>query len=578
MKIFNSKIVLFFTCLTFLFPIKARGENPTVEWINQFNGPGNGLDIANDMEMDAFGNIYVTGHTYSGAETTNDYVTIKYDASGNELWTRTYSGPRPYGFDYPVAIAVDASGNAYVTGKSPGIGTNQDIATIKYDTNGNELWVRRYSGAGSDSNEYVSGIAVDSAGNVFITGKTNADIQTLYDFVTIKYDSNGNELWVKTYSGSASYSSDARAIAVDAAGNAYVTGISVENGTDEDLTTIKYDPNGNELWVRNYNRIDTSKERAVGMTLDAIGNVYVACYSFYNNAGSIIAVKYDTDGNEQWVGVYPENNDDGSLAIGVDALGNVYIAATWSGNNNSYDDFHTLKFDTNGNLAWSRLYNGPANKGDRAIDLAVNAAGNVYVVGESYTSDVNTWVYATVKYDTDGNQLWVMEYSRSGSLDCDYPTAVVVDKVGNVYVTGQSGIYDDITTIKYNDCDSQGVTGTISPSVTTLWPPNHDIVPVSIDISNLIQHNPNQTQSITITSVSVSEFSSQEASEAYGENTYDPNNFEPDVEITGDLTLNLRSERSGASTGRTYTITVTATDCSGSYTFTTEVVVPHDKQ
>ena len=124
-------------------------------------------------------------------------------------------------------------------------------------------------------------------------------------------------------------------------------------------------------------------------------------------------------------------------------------------------------------------------------------------------------------------------------------------------------------------CDNEPITGSVSPSIDTLWPPNHRMIPVSIDASALVTHNPD-TQ-ITITSVATSEYSSQEAGEDYGENIYDENKFEPDWEITGDLTLNLRSERSGSSTGRTYTITVTASDCSGDYFFSTEVVVPQDK-
>ncbi len=128
-------------------------------------------------------------------------------------------------------------------------------------------------------------------------------------------------------------------------------------------------------------------------------------------------------------------------------------------------------------------------------------------------------------------------------------------------------------------CDEEGVTGTISPSVSSLWPPNHNMIPVTIDVSGLISNNPDLTiDPISINSIIITEYSGQEAGEVFGDNVYDENNFEPDVEITGDFSLNLRSERTGSSTGRTYTIKVTATDCSGSYDFFTEVVVPHDKR
>jgi hypothetical protein len=126
------------------------------------------------------------------------------------------------------------------------------------------------------------------------------------------------------------------------------------------------------------------------------------------------------------------------------------------------------------------------------------------------------------------------------------------------------------------DCDNNPITGSVVPSVTTLWPPNHEMVPVDIDVSGLSANNPDV--SYIITAVSISEYSKKSTSQTVeDENIYNENDFEPDFEITGDLTVDLRSERAGATTGRTYNITVTASDCSGSYTFETEVTVPQSK-
>jgi hypothetical protein len=146
---------------------------------------------------------------------------------------------------------------------------------------------------------------------------------------------------------------------------------------------------------------------------------------------------------------------------------------------------------------------------------------------------------------------------------------------GNIAWMAGDGEMSEIYLAEFTLCDNTPITGSVSPSVDTLWPPNHSMIQVTIDASALVTHN-TDTQ-ISIASVDIAECSSEEAGENYGENTYDENDYEPDWEITGNLTVNLRSERSGASTGRTYTITVTASDCSGAYNFTAEVVVPHDK-
>ena len=82
---------------------------------------------------------------------------------------------------------------------------------------------------------------------------------------------------------------------------------------------------------------------------------------------------------------------------------------------------------------------------------------------------------------------------------------------------------------------------------------------------------------MSISSVGISEYSRKRSGVAAGNNVYSENNFEPDYVIMGDMTVDLRSERVGASQGRTYTIAVTATDCSDSYDFTTQVEVPHDQ-
>ena len=130
--------------------------------------------------------------------------------------------------DGAAAIAVDSSGNVYVTGTSASQ-TGYDYATVKYDTSGKEQWVARYNGASG-----ASAIAVDNSGNVYVTGTTVS-----YDYATVKYDASGKEQWVARYTGPGDRVDNAKAIAIDGTGNVYVTGMSVGVATGYDYATVK---------------------------------------------------------------------------------------------------------------------------------------------------------------------------------------------------------------------------------------------------------------------------------------------------------------------------------------------------
>jgi len=163
------------------------------KWVKNFDS-GTGND--NPSAVAACGNVgtYVTGASGDG-----DFLTVKYDSSGALVWTKRYNGPAR-GYDSARAIAVDSSGNAYVTGQSDGSGTGTDFATIKYGAGGKMCWVQRFNGKGNGQ-DTPSAIAVDSAGNVYVTGRSQLSSSDDFDFATVKYDSSGKRTWVKYYSG-----------------------------------------------------------------------------------------------------------------------------------------------------------------------------------------------------------------------------------------------------------------------------------------------------------------------------------------------------------------------------------------
>ena len=408
----------------------------TQEWVERYNGPGNFNDVAYAMTSDAQGNIYVTGTINTG--TGSDLAIIKYNSVGAQVWVQTFNGGT---HDVAFAIKVDNTGNVYIAGSSQG-GNGMDYVTIKYNASGVQQWFQIYEGPAFEE-DIASSVAVDASGNVYVTGYS-VGIGSSYDYATIKYNSSGVEQWVQRYNGTMNVEDVAASIAVDGTGNIYVTGRS-----DFNYVTIKYDPAGVQQWLQSYNGTGNSSDESRSMVIDGSNNIYVTGLSFGNGTDYDYAtMKYNSSGVQQWLQRYngTSNGYDYAYSIAVDGSGNIFVTG------NSADDYATIKYNSSGVQQWVEIFNGTGNAGDAASSLAVDASGNVYVTGYSYTGAGTTYDYATIKYNSSGTTEWVQIYNGPGNF-YDMPHAITVDGSENIYVTGQSGGSGsglDFATVKYS--------------------------------------------------------------------------------------------------------------------------------
>lgn len=418
-----------------------------------------------------------------------------------EAWVKRYDSGQDL-MDNAQDIALDGSGNIYVTGYSYD-GTYCDYATIKYYPSGTQAWAKRYGG--SNGYDYGYAIAVDASGNVYVTGFSYSGDP---DSGTIKYDSGGNLIWagleggediavdiyenvyvtgnpftIRYYSnGDTAWvishgSFSGSAIAVDDSGYVYVTGDTGGVYPDgSDYMTIKYDSNGDTVWLRTYNGPGDSTDKAHAIAIDDYGYVYVTGESYGSGTDKDYAtIKYDSNGDTAWVRRYngPGNGSDWPNGIAVDDSSCVYVTGISLGSGTSYD-CATVKYYPNGDTAWVRRYNGPEDLGDGGIAIAVDDSGYVYVTGTTTTS-ATAEDYLTIKYDPDGTERWVKTYDGPGSNpgEEDVPYAgIAVDDSGYVYVSGQSyasGTGFDYATIKYVERESCAVAGDVDNS-GEVWP------------------------------------------------------------------------------------------------------------
>ncbi|MCG3118672.1 MAG: hypothetical protein ALAOOOJD_00921 [bacterium] len=411
-------------------------------WVKQYGSqllPND--EVATDIVTDRAGNAYVTGfqtHQPFG----KDYFTVKYNTAGDKQWEARYNGENE-GDEVAAAIVVDALGNVYITGGSEGNGAAADYVTIKYNSAGAELWVARYDWkrGGAESYDIATALTVDDGGNVYVTGWSENSL------ATIKYNATGIAQWSARHQGS--NNNAANAIVVDQRGNVFVTG-----QCDGKFVAIKYNAAGREEWHSGFTGANTSHGLATAVALDDSDNVYVT--GMYEGLGypEFLTVKYNSAGTREWEAFYQgseQYNWNIATALAVDDSGNVYV----TGESGFYYeenelmrediDFATIKYSHTGAVQWIARY-GPAYDGSYATAVQVDRAGNVFVTGQDRHD------YATVKYDAAGRQQWVTYYNGTGDTD-DVATNLAIDEAGNVLVTGWSTgeRYDkDYVTVKYN--------------------------------------------------------------------------------------------------------------------------------
>jgi uncharacterized delta-60 repeat protein len=408
-------------------PDGGRGiaTSPKVSWIKTFKAG----DEVVDLSVDASGNVFVVGTTDTN---TQDYMLVKYDPRGKQMWTARYDIEG--GQDNPSAIAVDPAGNAYVTGSSDGWHTYSDFLTVKYKPTGKREWVARLNGAEGNA-DFANGVAVDGSGNVFVTGSSRSDA-TDYDIVTVKYNSAGLFQWGVLHIGPGLFypwrDDVGRYIKTDAAGNVYVAGTS-ESGSC-DIVTIKYDAAGKVIWDARYDGPTHGNDEPKGLAIDSAGNVYVAGNGYSSSSGDdIILIKYDSAGQFQWSKSYtsPSDYPEDAQDIGLDTSGNVYV--TGSTNVSGTNKYITLKYSPAGARLWAAKYG--YGYGGGAYSLDIDGSGNVYVTGDVHTPKSSNDI-VTLKYNPKGKIVWNAVYSSATEDSFDIGRAVVVDPSGAVLVAG----------------------------------------------------------------------------------------------------------------------------------------------
>ena len=406
--------------------ITPGNSNNFLEWIKQTRLMNTTTsDTTSSIATDTSGNVYVsysTGGTISGGtfRGTNDIVVFKMDKLGNMIWIKEHALMNTTSAELSPSITVDSVGNVYLSYQTSGTlsgGTFRgsiDIVVSKMDTNGNMVWIKQLSNMNTSGGDYAPTLGVDVSGNVYVSYYTNSSVSGgtfmgSWDIAVFKLDTNGNLVWVRQQNTLNSVVSDTNpSTFVDLSGNVYLSynvGGTISGGTFRgslDIVVVKMDTNGNIVWTRQQATMNTTLQEAnAWISGDYSGNVYVSYYTT------------------------------GTISGGTFAGGS--------------QDIVVLKMDTNGSIVWTRqrtIMNTAG--GDLYPKISLDYIGNLYVIyqttgtvsGGTNMGGANDIVF--FKMDSNGNLVWIKQEGIMNTAGDDNTPAISADINGNIYLTYQT--------------------------------------------------------------------------------------------------------------------------------------------
>ncbi len=416
-----------------LIVLLLSAESYSQQWVNKFNYSGSSkLESANIVLTDASANVYLVGTSVNGSANAipldNDIVVYKYNSAGTQQWVVTYGGAASAKDTVRKAV-LDANGNIYLTGCTTiNNSDSTEILTMMINTSGTIVWNKTYHIPGATS-YYDCGndITIDAAGNAFVTGVSSGI------FIFLKYNSAGTLLLTKNIIGQ---SAEGNSVFVDGSGNIYLSATYIDLGWGGDgVEVMKYNSAGVQLWIKG-----GYTGNSVKTLTDASGNVFVA-YNISNGDGKL--VKYSSAGTELF------NISTGSnftiTDMELDGFGNIYLCGSIRPPGFLYSIGVVEVFLNGGTLIWS------ATQTDITAyiqfkSMIVDASLNVFVTG--YYGAKTT----TVKYNSSGVKQWGVSYTSSaGNASAN---SIVIDNAGNPLIAGDNdngGTGQDFLVVKYTN-------------------------------------------------------------------------------------------------------------------------------
>lgn len=305
-----------------LFTLKYSTTG-TAQWHATYNGTASHYDGGTALTVDGSNNVYVTGVT-TGSSTYLDYVTIKYNSSGTQQWASTYDG---YGLNDAAAKITYNSGSVRTVGTTQEGATDWSMTYIPYNASTGAAGTPVEISSANVVIDQINGFATDAGGNIYIAGANSATATGL-DFMVVKLNADLEVQWEAYTDGGDSLADVANAVAVDGSGNVYVAGYFTSATGGTDYAVIKFNASGTKQWTFNYDGSDNGDDLATDIALDGAGNLFVTGTSHDIGNADYHTFWLDTaDGDVLWDERYNSvyNRDDRAAVLRVDAFGGILV-------------------------------------------------------------------------------------------------------------------------------------------------------------------------------------------------------------------------------------------------------------
>jgi len=265
-------------------------------------------------------------------------------------------------------------------------------------------------------------------------------------------------VWTRTYNGAADDWDSVEDLALDSNGNIYAVGYTYSATNGSDIWIRKYTSSGVKKWTRIINGNANDNDRAYGAVVDGSDNLYVVGEIHQTGEDTNIWIrKYSSSGAKKWTRIVdgPAGGFDGANGVALDAAGNLYVVGYATKTGESYDIW-IRKYDTSGTKKWTRMVNGPADDSDEARGIALDSSGNLYVIGHVTVpgAQQNIWIR---KYSAAGAKKWTRTVNGSASISRDRGHGIAVAASGAVYAVGKIDVTDEGENIWIRKYSSAGV-------------------------------------------------------------------------------------------------------------------------